>query len=780
MMPPVAVENERDEEQLPPQERQPRFLESTRGQWFAGAVIFLYACCILLFAVHYVKLAHRVDRRLAAGPFSNTINIYTAPQEVAPGDALTVDDLVLRLRASGYSEARGNPMGWYHVRDHAAVEIFPGRASFSGGDPAVLEFSGGKVSRIFSLRDNTERDEFDLEPRLIANFSENREKRRLVRFADIPANLVHAVISAEDKRFFHHSGFDVLRMMKAAYVDVKTGRKEQGASTITMQLARNLWLEPDKNWRRKLQEFLITMHLEERLTKQQIFEDYANQVYLGRRGTFSINGFGEGARAYFGKDLSQLTTDEAALLGGMVQRPSYYNPQRFPERARQRRDVVLALMRQNGYLSETQYRNAVAAPLTLAPQQNGSAASQFFFDVVNNELQSKLGERERNIRYVYTTLDPELQQAAEQAVETGMAEIDRELRRRKPRGGLPAGEPQVALVALDPHTGEVKALVGGRNYAMNQMNHALALRQPGSVFKPFVYAAALNTGIEGDADIFTPASILDDEPTTFLFDNKTYAPGNFRQDFMGNVTLRTALAHSLNVATVSLAQQVGYDQVVDVARRAGLNDGIKPTPAVALGAYETTPLEIAGAYTAFDNGGMRLTPATLSLVRSGSGASIYTHTPDPRKALDPRVAYLMVNMMQDVLRYGTGAGVRSRGFTLPAAGKTGTSRDGWFAGFTTQLICVVWVGFDDNRELGLEGAHSALPIWTEFMKRAAKLRAYRDAGQFQRPPGLITEQICEDSGQIAAPNCPNTREEWFIKGTEPVEQCSLHSLPTPQ
>ncbi|MBV9745315.1 MAG: penicillin-binding protein 1A, partial [Acidobacteriia bacterium] len=383
-------------------------------------------------------------------------------------------------------------------------------------------------------------------------------------------------------------------------------------------------------------------------------------------------------------------------------------------------------------------------------------------------------------RYVYTTLDPDLQAAAEAAVESGMEYVDQQLKptrqgTRQKEPPLPAGQPQVALVALDPHTGEIRALVGGRNYATSQLNHALAMRQPGSVFKPFVYAAALNTSIAGGSQIFTPASILNDSPTTFVFDGKGYSPGNFKHEFMGSVSLRQALAHSLNVATVQLAQQVGYAKIVALARRAGLNSGIQATPAVALGAYEATPLEMAGAYTAFANSGERVSPTDVTLVRAADGSILYESRPDPQPVLDPRVNYLLVSMMEDVLTSGTGAVARARGFRLPAAAKTGTSHDGWFAGFTSELLCVVWVGFDDNRELHLEGARSALPIWTEFMKRASKLRQYRDAKPFRSPSGIVPLRICPDSGQLAGPYCPRTVSESFIEGTEPVVQCQIHS-----
>jgi penicillin-binding protein 1B len=357
-----------------------------------------------------------------------------------------------------------------------------------------------------------------------------------------------------------------------------------------------------------------------------------------------------------------------------------------------------------------------------------------------------------------------------------MQNVDQQLKKRRVKEGIPEGEPQVALIALDPHTGEIRALVGGRNYATSQLNHVLAMRQPGSVFKPFVYAAALNTAVAGGTHIFTPASLLDDSPTTFSFGRgQTYSPGNFRQEFMGDVTLRTALAHSLNVATVKLAEEVGYERVVSLAERAGLNHAIQATPAVALGSYDTTPMEIARAYTVFANGGERVNPSTVALVRSRNGQPLYEHRQQPQQVLDPRVNYLLVNMMQEVLRSGTGAAVRSRGFTLPAAGKTGTSRDGWFAGFTSQLLCVVWVGFDDGRNLDLEGAKSALPIWTEFMKRASKFREYKDAKPFAAPSGIVQVHICADSGELAGANCPRTLTDSFVEGTQPTIECELHS-----
>jgi penicillin-binding protein 1B len=737
----------------------------------AGAAAVGFFSAILLYSM---RLSRVIDRELAAGPFSGSIQVFSAPRTLAVGDEATLEGTLRALRRSGYSTGRGNTICWYHVRGDV-LEIFPGRDTCDSCEPGTLEFKDGKVARIVSLQDNTERPMYRLSPQLVASLSEDHAMRRTVRFQDIPDSLKSALVSVEDKRFFRHAGFDPLRMIKAAYVDLKDGRKQQGASTLSMQLARGLWLDRDKSWGRKFRELLIALRLEDKLSKEQIFEYYANQVYLGRRGPFSINGFAEGARVFFGRDLTQISAPEAATLAGMVQRPSYFDPYRYPERTEQRRNLVLELMAENGYISQAERERLVSTPLALAPQNSDNLGSQYFLDLVNKELQSKLEDRAGATRYIYTTLDPELQRAAEAAIGAGMTFVEQQLRRKKGGANIPAGEPQAALIALDPRTGEVKALAGGRDYASSQLNRVVALRQPGSAFKPFVYAAALNTALDGDApQIFTPASLLQDEPTSFFFRRQVYSPSNFGHDFMGDVTLRTALKHSLNVATVQLAQEVGFQNVAALAHRMGLNEDIQPTPSMALGAYETTPLEIAAAYTAFANRGVRVTPVTTSIVRATNGDVLYKPRAEQRRVLDPRVAYLVTNMMEDVLWSGTGAGVRSRGFTLPAAGKTGTSRDGWFAGFTSELLCVVWVGFDDGRDLNLEGAKSALPIWTEFMKRAASIRQYGQAKPFPAPAGIITREICEDSGQIATERCPNTRNEVFIEGTEPAVECPLH------
>jgi penicillin-binding protein 1B len=554
-------------------------------------------------------------------------------------------------------------------------------------------------------------------------------------------------------------------VIRAVWIDLKEGRNSHGASTISQQLARGMFLNNQRTWKRKAAEFMITLQLERKLSKEQIFEMYANEIDLGRRGSFTIRGFGEASEVYFGKDLKQLSAPEAATLAGMLRGASYYNPFRHPDRITERRNFILGQMRDNGYIGERDYALAVQTPLKLATAGAESSDAPYYVDLVNDDLQNRFSDYDfqAGSYRIYTSLDLNLQRAANDAVRIGMAQVDELLKKHKVNK-----EAQCALIALDPHTGEIKALVGGRNYGLSQLDHILAKRQPGSIFKPFVYAAAMNTALQGGSRTLTPATMVDDVPTTFDFDGKPYSPGNFHNEYRGTITFRQALAHSSNIAAVKVAEMVGYGSVVSLAKKAGINEDVKATPSMALGSYEATPLEMAGAYTVFANGGTHVTPVFVDEVLGTKGNLIYRSKPETKSVLDPRVDFLMVSMLQEVMRSGTAAGVRARGFTVPAAGKTGTSHDGWFGGFTSQLLCIVWVGFDDNSELNLEGAHSALPVWTEFMKRALQFRGYRDAKPFNAPDGIVTLQIDSDNGMPATPYTSKPLSEVFIAGTEPV------------
>ena len=693
----------------------------------SGIVLgLLFQAAAIAAAVLCIRVSISLKDKLADSGPCGTTTLYSRPATVANGDEFTTGEIATELRAAGSA----------YQLSQDAITINPASTR--------IRVSGGKIVEITDLRDGQTQTEFKLPPQVLAQVHCGvLEDKRPQRFEEIPANVVHALLSAEDKHFFVHAGFDPFRLAKAFWVNLKSRRPDQGGSTLTMQLARSLYLDPEKTWGRKLQELLIAQALEFRLSKKQIFEEYANRIYFGRRAGVNITGFEAAAEYYFSRRLSELSVTQAATLAGIVQRPSYFDPLRHPDRALARRNTVLTLMHRNGYLSEADLAVMARAPLSTARGESNNLSAPWFVSLARNQLGKSAAARSDS------SLDPLLQRAAAEAITAGLEEVD------KRAASLGPGRPEVALVALDPRTGEVRALIGGRDYSKNEVNHAIAQRQPGSVFKPFVYAAAL----ESAKGKFTAATLLDDEPTTFKFGVQSYTPGNFGDSY-GQLTLRHALAYSDNIATVSLAEQVGYDKVAQLALAAGFNNRIQPTPALALGAYESSALEIAGAYSLFANGGSVSKPTFLVRNAVAPGATI----------LNPAVAFLMQDLLAEVLRSGTAADVHSRGFNLPSAGKTGTTRDGWFAGYVSNLICVVWVGYDDNTDLKLEGAKSALPIWTEFMKRAAKRAEYRQPlGKIA--PGITMARIDADTGLLAGPNCPKVRLEYFLRGTEPHEIC---------
>jgi penicillin-binding protein 1B len=731
---------------------------------------------------YWISYGRMIDLRLSGHIQQTTARIYAAPMRIYTGETLSASDLANHLQRAGYSEldVLGTP-GRYILHGNE-IEIRPSSESLFGvKNPLVVDFSGAEIRKIRSNENGAALDSAEIEPELLTSlFDSSREKRRAISYNDIPKVLRDAVLSVEDRRFFEHPGFDPIRILGAAWADLRHGARVQGGSTISMQVARSFFFSTDRTWRRKVAETIVALELEHRFNKQQIFELYANEIYLGNRGSFAIHGFGEASLAYFNKDLREVTLSEAAFLAGIIHAPNRYSTsERRPERAVEARDRALVSMSENGVITPEQALGAKKTPLQIVGGGLEGSTAPYFVDMVKDHLLDRFSESDllsQSFR-VYTTLDPDLQRAASEAVDLGAKNIDSQLARRYARWrkeGQPAPQAQIAMVVLDPHSGEIKALVGGRDYGESQLNHILARRQPGSAFKPFVYAAAFEGAVDGVKPIVTPATTVMDEPTTFDFDGKEYTPNNYGEKFHGQVTLREALTYSLNVATVKVAELVGYTRVSDMAHQFGLDPSIQPTPSVALGAYEMTPLEVATGYTILANEGVRTEPMFIRNVVNAQGESLEQNAIQSRRALDPRVAYLVTSMMEDVINRGTGATVRARGFNAPAAGKTGTSRDGWFAGYTSNLLAIVWVGFDDNRDLGLSGANAPAPIWADFMKRAVTLPAYRDVKPFEMPEGVTKVTIDPESLALATPECPVTREEVYIHGTEPTEFCPLH------
>ncbi len=751
----------------------------------ASLITFLTLSILIVGAFSYVYVYYdrAIEKRFSSPVFSNSAHIYALPKMLRPGQKAEARAIAAELRHAGYSENSVSPLGSYRLlRD--GIEITPGPESYHSPDPARIVLHDGKIESITSR--GSDLSAYELEPQLVTALfdAEQRSKRQLVKYEDIPKMMVDAVVSIEDRRFFEHSGVNFLRLFEAFVIDVTRQRHEQGGSTITMQLSRAFFLTPEKTVKRKLSEIMISLELEQKFSKQQIFEFYANRVDLGQRGSFTISGFAEASRSYFNKDLKDITLPEAALLAGLIQRPSYLSPYRHPERALERRNTVLDAMVDTHAISRAEADKAKATPLKLAPPNVEASDAPYFIDMVRDTLVSKFNEREFNDQAyrVYTTLDPDLQRAAALSVEAGIKLVDDQitrLRTRKVKVGkgkyetkvATGPQAQVALVAIDPNTGAVLALVGGRNYGMSQLNHAVAKRPTGSIFKPFVYAAAMNTALDGTTTVMTPASMVDDSATTFAYGDQIYEPRNYKEEYHGPVTLRYALAMSLNNATVKLAELVGYEKVADLAKTAGITS-VKATPAMALGAYDATPLEMAGAYTAFANQGVRTSPILITSVRNSKGDILQDYMPDKRPIMDSRIAYVMTDMMEGVVNFGLGySAVRGRGFQAPAAGKTGSSHDGWFAGYTSNILCIVWVGYDDYSDLHLSGAQTAAPIWTEFMKKAVALPQYSDMRSFSQPSGVVDVQLDKATNRLATPSCPETYTAAFVAGTEPRETC---------
>jgi penicillin-binding protein 1B len=760
-----------------------------RGDWgprlglvLLGTAVFLLLLLAGMGTYYWISYGRMIDLRLSGHIQQTTARIYAAPLRIYTGEALTVTDMANHLQRAGYSELDVSGTPGRYVLHGKEIEIRPSSESYFGGkNRLVVDFSGTEIQKIRSMDTGAAVDSAEVEPELLTSlFDSSREKRRALSYNDIPKILRDAVLSVEDRRFFEHPGFDPIRILGAAWADLRHGARVQGGSTISMQVARSFFFNTDRTLRRKVAETIVALELEHRFNKQQIFELYANEIYLGNRGSFAIHGFGEASLAYFNKDLREVSLPEAAFLAGIIHAPNRYSTsERRPDRAVEARDRALLSMTENNVITPQQAVDAKKTPLQIVGGGLEGSTAPYFVDMVKDHLLDRFSESDllsQSFR-VYTTLDPELQRAASAAVDLGAKNIDTQLAKRYARWkkeGQAAPQAQIAIIVLDPHSGEIKALVGGRDYGESQLNHILARRQPGSAFKPFVYAAAFEGGVDGVQPIVTPATTVMDEPTTFDFDGKEYTPNNYGEKFHGQVTARDALTYSLNVATVKVAELVGYTRVTDMAHQFGLDPSIQPTPSVALGAYEMTPLEVATGYTILANEGVRTEPMFIRNVVNADGESLEENTIRSRRALDPRVAYLVTSMMEDVINRGTGATVRARGFNAPAAGKTGTSRDGWFAGYTSNLLAIVWVGFDDNRDLGLSGGNAPAPIWAEFMKRAVALPAYRDVKPFEMPEGVTKVTIDPESLALATPECPVTREEVYIHGTEPTEFCPLH------
>ncbi len=735
----------------------------------------------LIVGYYYVTFSRMIDARLHGEMQRTDPRIFARPFTVRRAQRLTQVQMIDRLNELGYAQRpRAEQPGEFAIgRD--ALAVIP-RAGDRAGQIVRFTFASrpagaGSLQTIElpSKKQSIESMAFDA-PLITALVTEGREKRRDVPLAAIPPRVAQAVMAIEDRRFYDHPGVDPIGTARAIFTNIFGSKKYlSGGSTITQQLVRNTFLSAywglerarEKDPRRKFTEWLMSFALERRLSKDQILELYLNDVYLGQRGSFAIHGVPEAARLFFGKDVSNVTLTEAATMAGIIQSPPRYSPFNNPDKSKERRNVVLHAMFESGFISEDASERAAREPLQVVARALESEAP-YFVDYVTQELQERT--KVTGAFDVYTTLDLQLQRLAHDAVRDGLTRVDQILSRRKRQ---PA---QAALIAIDPRTGEILAMVGGRSYNQSQYNRVIsARRQPGSVFKPFVYLAAFERAhADGRTDI-TPATVVLDEPTAFTFNEQTWTPSNYDNEYDGPITLRRALALSRNIATIKVAESTGYDNVASLWKRIGAGTPPRPYPSIALGVFEASPFEIASAYTLFPNGGtIRALRGLTRVVTDGKNVPI--DNPAPRNVARPDTTFLVTNMMRSVLNEGTGAAARANGFTLDGAGKSGTTndlRDAWFVGFTPELLTVVWVGLDDNQALGLSGSQAALPIWTQFMSRA--LAGHANAS-FEAPDGIVFADIDRDTGKLATPSCPRVFREAFLAGSEPTETCQLHSF----
>jgi len=745
------------------------FIERRRALRIALALAAVVALALVALVVYSaVELARfdRVEARRAA-------LVYAMPQPLAAGVHVKLTDLAGTLTRLSYTETRGEPDPGHFRRVGNSWEIhLRGLSGLSSAQRVRIEVRDDRIVRV--TRDGRDIGAAALEPEILASAADRPgEDHRPVRLRDVPFSLLQAVLAAEDHRFFDHPGVDLRGLMRAAWVNLRTGRVAQGGSTITQQLVKNRLLDPKRTFRRKLDEAWLATLIEWRYSKERILEAYLNEVYLGQRGSIAIRGVSSASRAYFRKEVHQVTVAEAALLAGMIRAPNTYSPGVNPVRARERRDVVLARMRELGRLSDADYEAARREPISVQPVIAATQTAPYFTDHVRQELEARFGSGVldgRDVR-VYTTLDLTLQRLAERAVERGLARL--EAQRPRLRRADEVEKLQAALVVLDPVTGHIQAMVGGRHYQTSQFNRVtLGHRQPGSAFKPFVYAAALAP--EGGGRGFTLATFLDDSPLTLTIGGVPWSPRNYEDRYLGRVTVREALQQSLNAATVRLAQDVGLPAIIERARALGIESRLDPVPAMALGAFEVTPLELAHAYLPFFNGGQRTPPAHGVRALQDRGGNVEADDEPQKSVMTPAEAYLMTSLLEGVIKEGTGASARALGVTGAVAGKTGTTNDGrdaWFVGGTPGLLAAVWVGYDSGEAHGLSGAEGALPIWAEFMRPAIESVAARPG--FSVPPGVSFVEIDLTNGKAANRFCPRTGKEVFLTGTEP-EACKEH------
>jgi penicillin-binding protein 1B len=758
--------------------RGPSLLPPAR-YWLPWAALAGGLALAVLFAAAWI-FTGSFERRIRGVPSK----VYSDLGVLYPGQRLAPAEFHAKLRRLGYKEVSGRPEYSVHFRRvrggfECHLRSFEHPVTPLPARRVQVRFAGSEIASLRDLDGGEPLDILEVEPEQVAAFyDEIREERILTTLEDLPAHFSDALLLTEDQRFFSHQGIDVLAILRAAGANVRALGVVQGGSTLTQQLIKNVYLTRERTFGRKFLEAILALLLELRYTKEEILNAYVNEVYLGQKGSIAITGFGEAARFYFGKDLRDLDLAETALLIGMIRAPGQYNPYIRPARAIERRRQVLRVMLDEEKISPEDFQRADAQPIDLLRTHDLGNRAPYYLDY----LQAQLGDRvpaealQRGGLRVFTSLDLGLQERAERALREGLDRLEKTYpgqlgqRQDKERRGRLQG----AVIALRPESGQVVAMVGGRRYEESQFNRAVqARRQPGSLMKPFVYLTGFARSQRGEIPPFTAATLLEDEPLEILSGGEVWSPQNYDHEYHGVVSVREALARSLNIPAVRAARDVGLEEIIETLRRFGIGGRLLAVPSLALGAFEVSPLEVAAAFAAIANYGVRAEPVTVREVVTAEGQVAQSRHMELEPVITPQVAYLTIDLMRGVVAEGTAASLRALGFAGEVAAKTGTTddlRDAWFVGFTPRLLTLVWVGYDDNQPIGLSGSQAALPIWAEMMRGLAS----ETGGTFREPEGMVWEEVDPGTGQVATWRCPDRRAELFVVGNEPGERCSEH------
>ncbi len=735
--------------------------------------LVLGVVAILFWTSYFLYLYKEVKERFESRRWSVPARVFSATVPLYPGQSLALLQLRQMLEERRYQAALKEPLraGEYKI-SKASLAVYLREFKFPGhslsSQRVQFEFQQNRIQRIRNSQGDLAF--LELEPIEIARlFGPKRESRLLLNIQQVPRHLIDAVVAIEDHRFYEHGGLDWVGVLRAIWADLLARRVVQGGSTITQQLVKNYFLEPERSLKRKFLEASMSMIIEAMYEKDEILEMYLNEIYLGQRGSVAVHGMGEAARFFFGRNVEDLALPEAATLAGMIQAPNSYSPFTHPEATIERRNTVLKRMLDLNKISAEEYDKARLEPLRVPGTFLPVNAAPYFVDYVRQQLHELYspGVLESQGLNVYTTLHPEMAIAAQKALVEGLQELEKDRAGGDEGTGSTADPLQAVLIALQPKTGAVLALVGGRDYAESSFNRALeAHREAGSAIKPFVFLGGL--------DQFTPASWLPDEPTTYTVDGNPWTPRNSDDKYRGRVTFRLALEDSINSAAVSLGCSIGLDNLVSTLRSLGIHSPLQPVPSIALGDFQITPIELAGAYAALDNDGQRPYLVSLKEVVTEDGDIQERRSVDLSSVTTPAKVFIITNVLAGAMDRGAAKSLRRMGIDFCCAGKAGSSddnRDSWFAGYTTDLVVLVWVGFDDGRPTNLNGIQGAAKIWTRFFNQ---VRPWVDPQSFRVPPGIVQRVICGQTGKLATSRCPDKRLEYFLVENLPKEYCTLH------